>query len=100
MALKLSLTAKGLILVSIPLCFEIAFVCVLVNLQHGTEVEAEQALKSRAISNRLNTITSNLYQIWNVFDTTHSYGETNNTSRVYTLYKSKYLPVFATLKKD
>lgn len=64
---KVSLTMQGLFLVSIPLCFEIVFVCVLWNLQKEADNETVQALKSHEISNCINQLSSNSYHLWDTF---------------------------------
>ena len=52
MRLKLSLTAKGLILVSIPLCFEIGFVLLIANLEQQAEQEAHRAVLARNLADK------------------------------------------------
>src|ERR1700722_8680596 len=100
MGLKLSLAKKGLILVAIPLFFEVGLVCALVNLQRATEVEADQAIKTREISNRINTSTRELYQLWNNFDQASLRGHANKILALIKFYKSSYLPRLHSIKKD
>ena len=61
---KLSLTIKGLILVSIPICFELGFVGILTHLQKEAEADAARALKAHQISDCINRLTAEYYQIW------------------------------------
>ncbi len=48
--LKLSLTRQALILISVPLCFEIACVGMLVYTQREADIEAARATKARKIA--------------------------------------------------
>lgn len=63
--MKLSLTAQGLILVCIPLCFEVVCVFTLYNLQQEAEAQAARAMKARQISDCINRLTNEFYQTWN-----------------------------------
>jgi signal transduction histidine kinase len=64
---RIPLTIQGLILVSIPLCFEILFVCILWNLQREADVETANALKAHEISDCINKLTTNTYELWDSF---------------------------------
>jgi signal transduction histidine kinase len=64
---RLSLTIQGLILVSIPLCFEIVVVCILWNLQKEADIEITKALKAHEISDSINKITANAFHLWDSF---------------------------------
>ena len=61
MGLKLSLTQKGLILVSIPLCFEIGFVVLLTHLEKDAEREAQRAIEAHEIADHINRLTGELF---------------------------------------
>jgi hypothetical protein len=106
MGLKLSLTAKGLMLVSIPILFEVGFVWALVNLQHETEVEAQQAIKTRDISQRLNGLLHKIYETWQVFDAAKQNssdtgsGLARLTDGFFKIYKSNYRPRFRSMTSD
>jgi signal transduction histidine kinase len=101
MSVKLSLTAKSLMLVSIPLLIEVGFVWALVNLQHETEVEALQAIQSRDTLQRLSTVTGKIYQVWSVFDAKKkSKDQVKLAKGFFGLYNSTYIPILASLKKD
>ncbi len=62
----LSLTAKILILISVPVIFELGFVFFIVQLQTEAEAEAQHALKARQLSNSLNQLVSSIFEVWNV----------------------------------
>ena len=62
----LSLTAKILILISVPVIFELGFVFFIVQLQSEAEKEAQHALKARQLSNSLNQLVSSIFEVWNV----------------------------------
>lgn len=59
--MRLSLAAKSLILVSIPLCFEIGFVVVLTNFQKEAEAEAARAREARVISDEITNLSGDFY---------------------------------------
>ncbi len=58
---RLGIVAKGLILVSIPLVFECAFVAVMANLQAQSEAAAVRAERAQEISNLINDLINELY---------------------------------------
>lgn len=60
--MKLSLAAKSLILVSIPLCFEIAFVLILSHFQMQAETEARRAREAREISDEITNLSGDFYE--------------------------------------
>ncbi len=60
--MKLSLAAKSLILVSIPLCFEIAFVVLLSQFQMQAEMEAKRAREAREISDEITNLSGDFYE--------------------------------------
>jgi PAS domain S-box-containing protein len=64
--MRLSLAAKGLLLVSIPLLFEIGFVIVLVNLQRQAEAESAIALRSKQVAHGISRLTGDLFDLWEV----------------------------------
>jgi PAS domain S-box-containing protein len=61
--MKLSLTQKGLIFLSIPLVFQLIFVSVLIALRHQAEVDALQAKHAQAISETVNRLEGDIYDI-------------------------------------
>ncbi len=63
MSIKLSLLHKGLLLVSIPLCFEIAVFGVLISLQDQVEREAERLDHKRRVNECVNTIIRDLAHV-------------------------------------
>lgn len=62
----LSLTAKILILISVPVVFELGFVFFIVHLQGEAEKEAQAAFRARQLSNSLNQLVSSIFEVWNV----------------------------------
>jgi signal transduction histidine kinase len=92
MGLKLSLTQKGLILVSIPLCFEIGFVVLLTNLQKEAEKEAQRAVEAHKIADHINRLTGELFV---AFKSMQSPDRTQLLTKGYvsTTYKSVFARV-------
>jgi signal transduction histidine kinase len=54
--MRLTLFHKGLILVSIPLCFEITIFGVLINLQNQAEAEAQRVSRKKEINDVVNNV--------------------------------------------
>ena len=54
--MRLTLFHKGLILVSIPLCFEITIFGILINLQNQAEAEAQRVSRNKEINDDVNSI--------------------------------------------
>lgn len=63
MSMKLSLLHKGLLLVSIPLCFEIAVFSVLISMQDQVEREAQELDHKRRVNECVNTIIQDLARV-------------------------------------
>jgi PAS domain S-box-containing protein len=61
--MKLSLTQKGLILLSVPLLFQLIFVSVLIALRHQAEIDAQQAKHAQAVSETVNRLEGDIYDI-------------------------------------
>ncbi|MBS2001134.1 MAG: PAS domain S-box protein [Cyanobacteria bacterium SZAS LIN-5] len=61
--MKLTLMHKGLLLVSIPLCFEIAMFSVLINMQEQVERDAQILEHKRQINECMNTIINDMARI-------------------------------------
>jgi signal transduction histidine kinase len=61
---KLSLAIKGLILVSVPLLFEVGFVLVLTHYQQQAEIAAQKAVEARNISDKVTNLTSDIYSLY------------------------------------
>ncbi len=57
--MRLTLLHKGLLLVSIPLCFEITIFGVLINLQNQAELEAQRVNRNKQINDSVNRILRN-----------------------------------------
>ncbi len=64
MHLNLRLIHKGLILVSLPLAFELLFVGVLFNLLNQAEQEIARELHARAVVSQINKIMQNIMEIF------------------------------------
>ena len=54
--MKLTLFHKGLLLVCIPLCFEITIFTMLLDLQHQADVQAQKVSRNKEINDALNFI--------------------------------------------
>ena len=59
--LRLSLAAKGLLLLAVPLCCEITFVLLLTHFQHEADAESVKAREARDISDRINKLSGDFY---------------------------------------
>ncbi len=62
--MRLSLAAKGLILVSIPLFFEVGVVAVLVDLQKQAEAETANSQRSRRVAAGISRLSAELFDLW------------------------------------
>jgi len=84
--MRLSLAAKGLILVAIPLCFELGFIGVLVDLQRQAEAESAVALRSKKVAQGIAALTADLFALWQtIYSTTRT--QWRNTGRFDQSYK-------------
>jgi signal transduction histidine kinase len=61
---SLSLTAKGLILLSIPLCLQLGFGVVLIGLQQEAEADAQRAIEARSIAVERNKLMSEILELF------------------------------------
>jgi signal transduction histidine kinase len=59
----LSLAAKGLILFSIPLCLQLAFGLVLIQLHKEAETEAQRANEARLIAGEVHGLLSDIFEL-------------------------------------
>lgn len=66
--MKLKLLHKGLLLVSIPLCFEITIFGALLNLQNQIEIEAERVNNNKKISDAINGVVHDVISITDTFE--------------------------------
>jgi signal transduction histidine kinase len=64
--MQLKLLHKGLLLVSIPLCFEITIFSVLINLQNQAEVEAKRISTNKKINDSVNAILHDVLDLGRV----------------------------------
>ncbi|HEY9678720.1 MAG TPA: HAMP domain-containing sensor histidine kinase [Drouetiella sp.] len=66
--MKLTLLHKGLLLVSIPLCFEITIFGILLHMQDQIETEAVRVNKNKQISDNVSGIVHQLVKVSDSFD--------------------------------
>lgn len=71
---KLSLTQKGILLVSIPLCFEVAFVALFASLQREADAEAARAVKAQKFADGVNDLVNDMYAGFNAVRRTGKVG--------------------------
>lgn len=64
MRIRLSLTTKILLLIAVPLSFELGLVALLANLHAQAEADAQEAVKARQISDAVNKITGSMFSTW------------------------------------
>lgn len=98
MTFKLSLTGKALILVAVPLLFELAFVCLFISLERASELETERAVRAREVSDHLNNASRIVYQIVHLLDDAD--GPRQRTIRFLSLYRTRYLPALEALQAE
>ncbi|CAN5279961.1 hypothetical protein BH10CYA1_BH10CYA1_46010 [soil metagenome] len=70
--MKLTLLHKGLILVCIPLCFEILVFSYLINVQNQVELEAQKINRNKKINDKVNLIFSDIFSVVNLVRPTSS----------------------------
>ncbi len=100
MAFKLSLTAKGLLLVSIPLVFEIGFAAWMTHLQAQAEQETQAALKAEDLANRFNHIVVDIYTIWDILDRTRTADLRESVRRLAPVYMTQFQPLMNKMRKE
>ncbi len=61
---RLSLSTKGLILLSIPLCLQLGYSIILVQLQKEAEAEAQRAIDSRSIATHIGHLAGDILQLY------------------------------------
>lgn len=64
MRIRLSLTTKILLLIAVPLSFELGLVALLANLHAQAEADAKAAVTARNISDSVNKITGSMFETW------------------------------------
>jgi signal transduction histidine kinase len=77
--MQLKLLHKGLLLVSIPLCFEITIFSILINLQNQAEVEAQRITTNKKINDSVNAMLRNVLHLGRI-QTTYSLARFNTSS--------------------
>ncbi|HEY9785854.1 MAG TPA: PAS domain S-box protein [Candidatus Obscuribacterales bacterium] len=97
MALNLKLSHKGLILVAIPLIFELGFVAVLYGLLNDAEREIQREARARAITKQLNRLHALLTQQVSGISAYGLIGSTGMARR-YQHASDQIPPLFAELK--
>ena len=101
MTIRLSLKTKSIILVLIPIVFELGLVIVLTSQQHQAELESVQAVKARDISQHLSASTSKLYTLWQTIDTLRqSADEASYAKSFFVTYKKQILPALVSVSAD
>lgn len=67
MTAKLTLTVKSLLLVCIPIVFEIGLVAAVLGLQHDTEIQAQRANEAHQISQKLTALSGKTFALWKLY---------------------------------
>jgi len=94
---RLSLFSKGLLLVAIPISFQIVFVSVFIYLKSEADRDTQQAMKARHLSEFLNKTTRNLYILFMLGERTNQ-GDKIKTAKLLTSrYNQGFKPVFRDL---
>ncbi len=68
--MKLTLLHKGLLLVSIPLCFEISIFGVLLHMQDQIEHEAQRINRNKKITDEINGVVHDVLRVTDSFEFT------------------------------
>lgn len=66
LANRLKLAHKALVLIAVPLVFELGFVAMLLNLQHEMELEVARETHAREVTDTVNSMLFNLYALFAV----------------------------------
>ena len=82
MKLNLRLSHKGLVLVAVPLLFELAIFGVLAWLVHQSEEEAARAAYFKTVTTETNGVVTDFYQVVSTLITYHM-SKTDNTNAQY-----------------
>ncbi len=98
--MRLSLAAKGLILVSIPLCFELAFVTALISLQRQAEAESAVAIHSKKVAEGISRVSADLFTLWHIISsrTKKQWNETGNFDQGYKDWMDKLIAQYVALE--
>jgi len=98
--MRLSLAAKGLILVSIPLCFELAFVTALITLQKQAEAESAVAIHSKKLAEGISRVSADLFTLWHIISsrTKKQWNETGNFDQGYKDWMDKLIAQYVALE--
>ena len=98
---RFSLKNKSILLVTIPLIFELGLVCVFINLQQEAEIESRQALEARDISQRLSSIAGKIYKLWRTVEAQRRPDAPESMATSFLgIYKSQFLPVLSSVADD
>lgn len=95
---SMTLLRKGLILVAVPLLFELAFVAALSYLLHQAEVERDKAAYARDLDNRINFIPRHFMEAANCMACNLMF-KSNMFADRYKTIVSEIPPEFVTLKQ-
>lgn len=68
--MKLTLLHKGLLLVSVPLCFEISIFGVLLHMQDQIEHEAQRITRNKKITDEINSLVHDVLKVTDSFEFT------------------------------
>lgn len=69
--MKLTLLHKGLLLVSVPLCFEISIFGVLLHMQDQIEHEAQRISRNKKITDEINSLVHDVLKVTDSFEFRH-----------------------------
>ncbi|HEY9778219.1 MAG TPA: ATP-binding protein [Planktothrix sp.] len=79
--MKLRLIHKGILLVSIPLCFEIVLFSILISMQNQMDIEARRVDRARRINDEINHVIRNLVGFTSLSQTLR---DANTTGKLHT----------------
>jgi len=98
--MRLSLFSKGLLLVAVPISFQIIFVAVFFYLKSEADRDTQQAMKARHLSECLNRTTRNLYTLFILFEDTRHRDQNKAAKILAARYANGFTPVLRSLKEQ
>lgn len=100
LASRSSITTKGLLVLAVPVIFQVCFVFLFIHLQSEAELEARKAFKARELSEHLNETMRDMYRLYQLFAETRHYETIDAARALVANYKNGFLPILQRLKKE
>lgn len=98
--LKLSLFSRGLLLVTVPICIQVGFICSFIYLQNQAEHETAAAEKARLLAEKFNDTGKSLYDLYNLMEETRVGDRFKLLKLFSSRYQTGFRPVFQKLLEE